>query len=118
LHKVRLVVVQPLGILREVLTAALSTADEISVEEVLETGDDIFEALARTHPHFVIWGDGEVEISTAAPQLFKENPALKVLGVVSDGRRGYLWELLPQRFALGELSAELLVRTIREELEE
>jgi DNA-binding NarL/FixJ family response regulator len=118
LQKVRLLVVQPRGLLRAVLMDALSRADEVSVEEVLESDAELFPALARTRPHFLIWGDGEPDIGGVVPRLFRRYPRLKVLAVIDDGRRGYLWELLPQRFALGELSGDLLVRTVREVLDE
>jgi hypothetical protein len=46
-------------------------------------------------------------------KLLYSRPHLKVLSITSDGRRFFLYELRPQRVALGEISAKSLIQAIR-----
>jgi hypothetical protein len=73
-------------------------------------------AVSRAQPRVVVIELGDEADSPAAPpiltRLLNEHPHLRVLVVEGDGRSGSLWELRPTRTRLGELSPELLIRTI------
>ncbi len=74
---------------------------------------------SEEQPEVVILGldheasDSESQVPDAARLVLERLPRAKVLGLSSDGRRGFLYELHPQMMPLGELSPHELVDAIR-----
>jgi len=53
------------------------------------------------------------ELPAECGALFDARPRIRLLGVAGDGRRTFLYDLRPQRTALGEVSPQRLVDAIR-----
>jgi len=61
----------------------------------------------------VVLGLLDTDLPSDCIALFSAHPSIRMLGVVGDGRRAFLYELRPQRFPLGEVSPNGLVDAIR-----
>lgn len=61
----------------------------------------------------VVLGLEDSELPKDCGELLQAHPQIRVLGVSSDGRRGFLYELRPLKASLGELSPQGLVEAIR-----
>ncbi len=66
-----------------------------------------------TEADVVILQLDSLELPTECGALFDARPRIKLLGVAADGRRTFLYDLQPQRTALGEVSPQRLVEAIR-----
>jgi len=78
------------------------------------TGDgDLLAAAREARPDVIILGLTDPELPPIGEALLWQAPAVRILAVIADDGRGFLYELRPQRAALGELSAEGLVEAIR-----
>lgn len=102
------------GILREVVRTALDEGDTRVVAELSDAAM-LAEATRSSRAHVVLWRIDQSDPSEShrVGRLLDEHPRLKVLVLEDDGRRGFLWEMRPQRSPLGELSPSLLVDAIR-----
>jgi len=70
-------------------------------------------AARRSRADVVVVGqDGTVEADATACRLVRQL-GLRVLTITDDGKRGVLYELRPQRIALGDMSADTLCKAIR-----
>jgi DNA-binding NarL/FixJ family response regulator len=87
-------------------------ADMEIVGEVSE-GAQLVPAARETDAEFVIAALDDLELPAAYRALLDERPRMKVLGLAADGRLGVLYELVPRKIPLGELSAGSLVSAIR-----
>ncbi len=80
---------------------------------------DILAAVLSAEPDMEVVGVVVVlaledsELPEDCGRLLHAHPRMRVLGVASDGRRGFLYELRPLKAPLGELSPQGLVETIR-----
>ena len=77
------------------------------------TAAELIEMSRRHHPDLVI-----IAIREGAPppfgwELFAADPRPRVLGIASEGREGFVYELRPYRMPIGELSPETLVNAVR-----
>jgi hypothetical protein len=58
------------------------------------------------------------ELPPHCRDLLMARPWMRILGIARAGRSGFLWQLLPHRFPLGELSPAALRGAIRGEVDE
>lgn len=112
LPKVRIVLVEFAGILREVVRSALDDRETKIVAELSDPAT-LADALRRSRAHVVLWRIDHSDISEPVRRLLDDHPRLKFLVLEEDGRRGFLWEMRPKRSPLGELSPSLLVDVLR-----
>jgi DNA-binding NarL/FixJ family response regulator len=112
--EIRILVVHPAGILRDIIVTVLNAQDDMTVVDQLPDHTGLREALASARPTLIIFGQLSPDVLEVYPDLFASYPALKVLAVREDGRQGFLWELRPHRTPLGEISPTQLVEVIRE----
>jgi DNA-binding NarL/FixJ family response regulator len=98
--------------MRDVFKQMLEQPD---IEIVGELDDPLGLLLAagRTHADVVILGLNDAEFPGVSTHLLSEYPHIKILGVTEDGRRAYLYELRPQKVAVGEVSPQGLLKAIR-----
>jgi hypothetical protein len=90
----------------------VSMPDMTLVDRIVD-GKDLLAAVRLTRANVVIVGQGaDDEQETYAPLLYRR-PRLRIIAVAGDGSIGLLYELLPQRIALGEMSADALGNAIR-----
>jgi len=66
-----------------------------------------------TDAEFVIAVLDDAELPSPYRELLDKRPMMKVLGLEGDGRLGVLYELVPRKVVLGELTARSLVTVIR-----
>jgi DNA-binding NarL/FixJ family response regulator len=110
---IRIALVTPSGILRDLVVATLEDEPDIVVVGEVPGSAGLEQVLEQTPADLVIWSNGGHDISHLFQGLLEAHPRLKVLAVRNDGRRSSLWELRPHPTELGEISPRLLVETIR-----
>ena len=109
MHRRRILIVDMPRMLREIVRSVIvAEADLELVAEVHDPGA-LDKAIPRHRPDFVIGHSAPHEIE----RLLEERPSMKVLQVDSTGRSSFLYELRPQRTALGEMSPARLLEAIR-----
>jgi DNA-binding NarL/FixJ family response regulator len=115
LPTIRLVLAAEEGIRREIVYSALEQERDLTLVDEVRGCRALEQALRRAPADIVIWALNGQDMPSACPSIFRRYPRLKVLTIRDDGRRSFLWELLPTRRELGELSSQQLVAVIREE---
>lgn len=85
---IRLLIAEDMHIVRSALVALLETEDDLEVVAAVERGDQVMDALVRTHPDVAVLdlempgGDGV----SVAKRLKAESPATKVIILTALGR--------------------------------
>lgn len=79
----------------------------------LPSSTGMLAAAAQTRPNVVVLGVREARLPDDCRSLLEAFPRVRVLAVVDDGRRAFVYELRPQETALGEVSPEGLLDAIR-----
>jgi DNA-binding NarL/FixJ family response regulator len=102
------------GILGEIVGQIIRDQPDMRVACEAAEWRELVEALERTPADFIVVEvDGDRSHDDYA-SLVERHPGTRVLAVEADGRRGFLYELLPCRRQLGELSPSRLVDAIRQ----
>jgi DNA-binding NarL/FixJ family response regulator len=100
-------------LLRGLVTEILSESPDIEVVGELASEDELEAVASRTAAEFVIVGLGDGDLPKAYLKALEARPRLRVLSLVGDARRAYLWQLRPERVPLGEVSPERLLTVLR-----
>ena len=115
----RVVLVGMPGMLRDLVREIAEAEPGVAiVAEVAERRDAPL-IIRDVRADFVILGLDEGadasagEVSEDVSDLLTGNPGLAVLGITSDGKRAYLYEMRPHLVPLGELSPAVLIDVIR-----
>jgi hypothetical protein len=96
-------------IIREILM------EQIDIEvahQAIEDPRELVAAVRATAADFVVLTVDVRRRRGFCADLLAREPGLKILAVAGDGRRGYLYELLPHELALGELTPQKLVEAV------
>jgi hypothetical protein len=114
LPRIRIIVIGLPQILRDVITDIV--ADQPDMEVVGDLSEDaqpaMVEDLAGSFIAIPVGPSGELpEIGTSL--LERRARGLRILGLSSEGRSGFLYELRPNQVAIGEVSPERLLGAIR-----
>jgi DNA-binding NarL/FixJ family response regulator len=99
--------------LREVIKEILGRESDIHVVRELRDEAEVLSAAAEAEFDFVIIGVSDDALPSSCRDLLDRRPRVEVLGIESDGQRGYLHALRPYKRALGELSPATLLAAIR-----
>jgi hypothetical protein len=83
------------------------------VSEILFRAPDVVIADPAGPVDVLVLGARSVELPEAGWTQLARQPRARVLTVSADGRHAQLYEMRPQRTALGELSAETLLNALR-----
>jgi hypothetical protein len=75
--------------------------------------EDLLVAAQQTRANVVLVGQTEEDERKKYASLLLRRPRIKVIAIAGDGRTALLYELRPQRIALGEMSADALREAIR-----
>lgn len=97
-------------LLREIVREAILREPDLDLVAEHD-GGDVHTAVERDDPDFIIVGEDAADQDVRS--LVGRGRGLRALEVQSDGRESVLYELRPHRIALGEISADTLVRAIR-----
>ena len=99
-------------LLRDIVRKAISHEPDLEVVAEHEADVDVRAALARDDPDFVIVGS-EVTAHASVASVVEDNCRVRALELQDDGKESVLYEFRPHRVALGELSSDTLLQTIR-----
>lgn len=99
-------------LLREIVREALDREPDIDIVGDHDVAADLRAAVEEDGADFVIIGSIESE-AVGVRSFAATFCGVRVLELRSDGRESVLHELRPHRVALGELSRDTLLRTIR-----
>jgi chemotaxis response regulator CheB len=112
LESIRITLVDMSPLLREILREALDREPDLAVVGDHDVVADLGVAVEQDGADVVIIGSNASE-SAHLRSLVATSCGVRVLELRSDGKDCVLHELRPHRVALGELSREGLLRTIR-----
>lgn len=79
----------------------------------LESRSALVDHVRRSRADTVVLGLPDGDFPEECRELLDRYPRMKVLGVAAEGRRGFLYELRPQKVPLGELDPKRLLDAIR-----
>jgi len=113
LERTRIVLIDMSPLLREIVRETLAREQDLDVVAEHEAGVDVRAAVERHHADFVIVGS-DANADEQIGSLLAADRGVRALELRADGRDGVLYELRPHRVALGEISPETLLHTIRE----
>ncbi len=97
----------------DIITDTVTNQCDMEVVGLLTDRRCLLSQATETLADVVVVGLEESELPDECRSLFDTQPWIRVLGIAADGRRAFLYELLPQRSPLGEVSPEQLVEVIR-----
>lgn len=99
-------------LLREIVREAITHEPDLDVVAEHDADADVRAAIEKDDADFVIVGpDATAHASVAS--VVAADRGVRALELHADGRESVLYELRPHRVALGELSSDTLLRTIR-----
>jgi hypothetical protein len=99
--------------LGDILGHIVASAPGMELAGRIIDDEDLISVVRRTRANVVLaQQNADDERETYAPLLLRR-PQLRVVAVARDGRTGLLYELRPQRIALGKMSADALSNVIR-----
>jgi hypothetical protein len=97
----------------DIIADALVRQPDMEMVGMLASREALPTTVEETGADVVVIGLKDSELPEECGRLFYTHPWTRVLGVGSDGRRGFLYELRPTKAPLGELSPQGLVDAIR-----
>jgi hypothetical protein len=100
-------------LLGDLVKGIVASADEAAVVAELDNETGLESAVESTRANFVIAALDEHALSEPYLSLFEHRPLVKVLAIAGDGDTGSLWELRPDRVALGEVCPASLLTALR-----
>jgi DNA-binding NarL/FixJ family response regulator len=111
-EQIRILLCEMTPMFFDIISETIATQADLHVAGNVKKNEDLLEAADRTSANVLIISD----IATRREQyeeLLHERPRLKVLEIASNDGHGLLYEMRPQRVALGEMSATSLLDVIR-----
>lgn len=113
-ENIRVVLVDMPRLLREIVSQL--AAPGLRVVQAYDEPVELVGVVERERAEVVITG-AEAYEQRELDRLLAVRPGVKVLGIAADGRSSTLYELVPRRRSLGELSADRLYAAIRRAVE-
>jgi len=114
-HRIRVVLAEMPRMLRDIVQTILAAQPDVALATA-HGGATLAETLgtldAADAPDVVILAEPLPNAEDYASVLYAR-PRLRLVGISSDGRNAHLYELRPQRIALGALSPDTLVDVVR-----
>jgi hypothetical protein len=109
---IRTVSVTMLPIFRDLVAELMAGHRNLNVVEVLDTRDGLEDRLRAIQPDLVLIGLGRNERDDIGLPLVRLLPNAKVIAFSRDGRHAFVHRMHPQRTALLDLSAQVLIDVI------
>jgi DNA-binding NarL/FixJ family response regulator len=108
----RIVLIDMSPLLREIVREAIIHEPDLEIVAEHDADADVRAAIDKDDADFVIVGpDATANASVAS--VVAADRGVRALELHDDGKESVLYELRPHRVALGELSSDTLLRTIR-----
>jgi hypothetical protein len=101
------------GDVGDLVTRITETDDSVQIVDSLTGASRLVDVSRRTGADVVLLTVDGDELPLYCHALLMERPRTRILGIAEHGRTGYLWELLPHRMPLGELSPRTLLSAMR-----
>jgi DNA-binding NarL/FixJ family response regulator len=101
------------GILCDVVQHLLEGQSDLALVGGPVRASDLLVAALSTQPDVVIIDLADPDLPPVGEALLRQAPAVGLLGVIPNDGRAFLYQLRPERVALGELSAEGLLDAVR-----
>jgi len=111
LKKIKVVLADMPPLLRDIVRDAV--ADQLDMEVVTHAAEKLERPEARAGADVVILGASQPDDPAAAAPAFGPWAGRKVLAIALNGRSATLWQLLPHKVQLGDVSAQSLIDAIR-----
>src|SRR5687767_5610287 len=100
-------------LLRDIVRNALDSHPDITVVGESPHGAGLHRTLAQTQPDVVVVGTVEPDGFAMPRHILATYPQTRVLMLADTGRSAVMYELIPHRTPLGEVSPQALVDAIR-----
>jgi len=115
LQRIRIVLVDLRPQLLHDLTRALLSAEPtVEVTRELDSCADLASEVRRSGADLVLLGLANGDFPPECRRLLDEFPRVKLLGIASEGRRGFLYRMEPNLVPIGELDPNRLLSVIKE----
>jgi len=111
--RVVLVAIKPL-LLHDITRALLSADESVEITRELDSSAELGEELRAGAADLVLVGLGNGDFPPEWRRLLEEFPRVTLLGIASDGRRGFLYRMEPNLVPIGELDPDRLLSVIKE----
>lgn len=112
---IRILIAQLPRLLRDLLAGTVSDQEDIVVVGESSDRESLPGLVGSCRPDVVIVGCEQSEISELGGELAAHHPAVRLLAITDDGRRGFLFQLRPWLADLGELTPGVLIAAIRQD---
>jgi hypothetical protein len=113
LEPIRILFMEMPRVLGEIVEALLAREDDMRPVGSVRVPAELLPEVDRTRAELVIWFLPDHELPQLCSELLDAYPRVKVLALEQDGRRGFIYRLLPQQLPLGEIWPERLSEAIR-----
>jgi DNA-binding NarL/FixJ family response regulator len=113
---IRVVLATMPRLLGDIVRETLAAHQDVTIIADVATRDELTPAIRRTDATVAIIGvesDAWNGLNDLLRALLAERPRLTVIALASDGRTGYVLQLLPSAVAIDDISPQSLVETIR-----
>jgi DNA-binding NarL/FixJ family response regulator len=115
LQRIRIVLVDLKPQLLRDLTSALLGADPaLEVTRELDSAAGLASELRKRGADIVLLGLPNGDFPPEYRELLDEFPRMTLLGIASEGRRGFLYRMEPNLVPIGELDPDRLLSVIKE----
>jgi DNA-binding NarL/FixJ family response regulator len=111
-ERTRIVLIDMSPLLRDIVRKAITHEPDLEVVAEHDGDVDVSVVVERDHADFVIVGS-EVTAHSSVASVVAAHCQVRALELHADGKESVLYEFRPHRVALGELSSDTLLRTIR-----
>jgi DNA-binding NarL/FixJ family response regulator len=111
-ESIGIVLVDMPKLLRDIVKEIIRTESDLRVLGEFPQSSGLFDPVRNTGAEVVVTAAALATPDRIAT-LLREHPRVRVVALTDDGERGELYESRPHRIRLTEVSAGLLVRTIR-----
>lgn len=113
MNQIRVLLAEMPQMLRDAFTQLVAGQPDMRLVGNLADPLGLLLAAGQTRTDAIIMGLRDSEFPGICSHLLGEYPHIKVVGITRDGRRAFLYELRPQRAALGEVSPQDVLDAIR-----
>jgi DNA-binding NarL/FixJ family response regulator len=101
------------NMLTSIITAALEQSPDMTIAGVVSEGDDLAARVRAARADAVVMQMADPGDFERFRPLLLSFPTLKVIGITSDGKSGFLHELHPWSTQIVEVSAATLLTALR-----
>src|SRR5439155_241883 len=108
--RTRILLVEMPRMLCDIVADVLSAEPDMEVVGVLSSRGKLRATVAETRADVVVLALGDSRLPKDCERLLRAHPRLRVLGVTSEGRRGFLFGLRSLKRSRGALASEHVVQ--------